>query len=453
MKRLARTLGIVSLALGGLSRLRVRSRVSLPLILPKFVGLALAPFVAVAGVLGAALGVTRRSALALVCGSVGAALAANYVRHVSAPHDRFETAFGADWRRLVPAEVERLMLPRRWTWRVRKPPEPRWDRDIAFWTIPGGDRRLVCDLWTPPAEVTPSGTAVIYLHGSAWYLLDKDVGTRPLFRELAAQGHVVIDVAYRLCPEVDLTGMVGDAKRAVAWMKANAARLCVSPERVVLVGASAGAHVALLAAYSHGHPRLTPNELRGVDTSVRAVVSYYGVADLRAYGEHTAARLADLPLRGGHTSVRPKPTRLDVSLTRLMVRRTLPVENTPPLPSHRQMMRDLVGGLPVEVPEMYDLASPINHVSAACPPTLLFHGEHDFMVPTAAARRLYDALLSAGVPAIYVEYPTTDHAFDLLWPRLAPAGQAALYDLERFLACVGAETTVNEFVDDLPERR
>lgn len=56
----------------------------------------------------------------------------------------------------------------------------------------------------------------MYLHGSAWYLLDKDYGTRPFSRHLAAQGHVIMDVAYRLCPEVDIYEMVGDVKRAVA---------------------------------------------------------------------------------------------------------------------------------------------------------------------------------------------------------------------------------------------
>jgi acetyl esterase/lipase len=102
-------------------------------------------------------------------------------------------------------------------------------------------------------------------------------------------------------------------------------------------------------------------------------------------------------------------------------------------------MLDLVGGQPDEVPEMYDLASPIHHVSAASPPTLLFQGEHDSIVPVASARRLYHALVAAEVPVAYVEFPRTEHGFDLLFPRLTPAGQAALYDLESFLACVGRE--------------
>jgi BD-FAE len=289
MKAFSITIAVLSLALGSLPLFRIRSRASLWLIFPKFLGTALAPYVALAGALGAALGIVYGSSLAIGAGAVGAALAADYVRRVTASHDGFKRAFGANWTQRIPSKSGQRMLRRRWTWLAPNVPEPRWTCDVAFWTIPGGDRKLIADIWQPPAGVEPSGTAIVYLHGSAWYLWDKDCGTRPFFRRLAAQGHVVMDVAYRLCPEVDVVGMVGDAKRAVAWMKANAAMFGVNPQRVVLMGASAGGHVALLAAYGCNHPRLTPEELNSVDTSVMAVVSYYGVPDLRAYCENTVS--------------------------------------------------------------------------------------------------------------------------------------------------------------------
>ena len=147
-----------------------------------------------------------------------------------------------------------------------------------------------------------------------------------------------MDVAYRLCPEVDVAGMVGDAKRAVVWMKANAARFGVSPERVVLMGASAGGHVALLAAYTPSHPRLTPEELRGVDTSVRAMVSYYGVPDLHAYDKHSTGLLANVPQQPATEKKRRQPGPVANAIMRLLLGRTLTVEQSPPLPPHRQMM-------------------------------------------------------------------------------------------------------------------
>lgn len=111
-----------------------------------------------------------------------------------------------------------------------------------------------------------------------------------MFRHLAAQGHEVVDVAYRLAPETDLLGMVGDAKRALA----NALRFGVEPDHIVIAGAAAGAQIALLAAYSSGEPELTPAELAGADSSVGAVVSYYGPADMRAFVNHEMGRMNTL---------------------------------------------------------------------------------------------------------------------------------------------------------------
>jgi acetyl esterase/lipase len=285
--------------------------------------------------------------------------------------------------------------------------------NVPFWTIPGSERKLLCDIWQPAPEVKPSGLALIFFHGSAWYLFDKDFGTRPFFSHLVGQGHVVMDVAYRLCPEVDIFGMVGDVKRAVAWMKANAAQYGVDPQRIVLGGASAGGHLSLLAAYAPQHPQLTPEDVKDADLSVRGVVSFYGPSDLRAVYRHTNQQnLVGLPeVAIGQDPARTKKNMRDAG--RLDI---------------------LLGGHPHTVPQAYDLASPISHVRAGCPPTLLIQGEHDLITPLEATRRLYAQLVQAGVPAWSIEFPCTDHGFDLMLPVVSPSYQSALYDVERFLA-------------------
>jgi acetyl esterase/lipase len=98
------------------------------------------------------------------------------------------------------------------------------------------------------------------------------------------------------------------------------------------------------------------------------------------------------------------------------------------------MMNGLFGGSPEEVPEAYLLFSPIEHVGPHCPPTLLLQGEHDCIVPVEGARSLNEKLRAAGTPVIYVEYPLTEHAFDLILPQISLPAQAALYETERFLA-------------------
>ena len=94
----------------------------------------------------------------------------------------------------------------------------------------------------------------------------------------------------------------------------------------------------------------------------------------------------------------------------------------------------LLGGHPQEVPHMYELASPVTHVNPGCPPTLLLQAEKDLLVPADATCALYKKLVEAGVPAINIILPWTDHVFDLLLPQLSPPAQSALYDVDRFLA-------------------
>lgn len=435
MSMLPRLLGLVSVALAALV---VRPVNSFQGFMVKSTATANAPALALMGTIAAALGVRQRSPLAVVTGVIGAGVAATYIRLVTRPHRELERALGPGWERQIPADIARHLLKRRLTWRLPRVPEPCWTRDIPFCTIPGTHRQLLADIWEPPPGVERTGTAVVYLYGGSWHFFDKDVLTRPFFRQLAAQGHVVMDAAHRSCPETDVVGMVGDAHRAVAWIKANAGRYGVDPGRVVLMGGSSGAHIALLAAYAPDEPRLVPAELRGADTSVMAVVSYYGIPEMSAAFDRWQAQEGAVP--PPVHDPRPEPGRIADALNRCIMGRPLTAAQSPPAPPVRQVARNLLGGMPDEAPAMAALASPLYHVAASCPPTLMFQGTHDAVVPLASARRLHRALLAAGVPVAYVEYPWTEHAFDLMYPPLAnPAAKAALFDVERFLACVGRE--------------
>jgi len=371
---------------------------------------ALSPYWAIMGLAGAALGWIYQALWTVPMGFVGAAIMIWYALECTRNHKGFEQAFGDHWKDQIQPQQSRNMVQKRWTWflKMKAVPESSWERDIPFWTIPNTDRQLLCDLWRP-ADGQSSGLTFIYLHGSGWAALDKDFGTRAFFRHLVAQGHTVMDVAYRLIPEVDIYGMVGDAKRAVAWIKTHAERYNLNPEKVVLGGGSAGAHIALLAGYTPEHPGLTPEDLQKTDLSVCGLISYYGPTDLVA--GHKRYGIKPQPPVPLGTKVEPKEAfrnagRMDI----------------------------LLGGYPEEVPEMYELASPTTHVHSGSPPTLLLQGNKDFLVPTEDIHKLHAALLESGVPAIKVVFPWTQHAFDLLFPKLSPPAQSALYDVDRFLA-------------------
>jgi acetyl esterase/lipase len=226
---------------------------------------ALSPYWAVMGAAGAVFGWVYQAPWAIPMGIVGAGMMTWYVWRCTRDHKGFEDAFGAGWSDRIRPEQARHMVQRRWSpfLKLKASPEPAWERDIPFWTIPDTERELLCDVWRP-ANGEASGLAIVYCHSSGWFAGDKDFGTRPFFHHLVAQGHTVMDVAY------------------VAWMRASGSRYGVDPRKIALGGGSAGAHLALLAGYTPQHPELTPEDVKGADVSVCGILSNYGPTDLAA---------------------------------------------------------------------------------------------------------------------------------------------------------------------------
>lgn len=416
--------------------------------LPKLIAGALTPFFGLLGLASAAAGLLSRSWLALAAGTYSALAVGKYLDDaVGQPQRtldrRFQRAFGQDWRACLVAKTtvrqREMMLQKRWYWFLPEEAGGRWLRDLPFWRDAEAGRTLLCDVWLPPADVSQTGLGILYFHGSAWCLGDKDFGTRSLFRHLAAQGHVVVDPQFRLVPETDMAGMLDDAKRAVAWFKANAKAFRVNPARIVTAGFSAGAQLALLAAYAPHDRTLTPPELWGADLSVCAAVSYAGCYDLRALYHHgkqwlpvykkLAAQdekvstfiygLADLLCR-----VRGKAGKagaLARKFAHLAIAAQLPI---------------VLGGTPTEVPDAYARYSPVSHVGPQVPPTFMVQGADDIGAPVEIAHRLEATLHRCGVPVVNLVFPHAQHGFDLVLPRFSPLAQSALYELDRFLALI-----------------
>src|SRR4029453_3728160 len=165
---------------------------------------AFTPFIAATGLLLALMGGLAGSWWLAVPAALAAVGAAIVVVRLGLVRADLTGALGPDWADRIPTDRRVRMVGRWWGGRLPIVPEPRLRQDVVFATVPGSGRKLLCDLWQPPAEVPSSGVGVVYLHGGAWGALDKDVGTRPLFRHLAGQGHVIVDVACRLFPETDL---------------------------------------------------------------------------------------------------------------------------------------------------------------------------------------------------------------------------------------------------------
>jgi acetyl esterase/lipase len=124
-------------------------------------------------------------------------------------------------------------------------------RDVVY--LEGGDRSLqTLDVYAPAASATaPASSAgapvLVYVHGGAMFRGDKrNVGAKPEF--FCGRGWVLVSINYRLSPAVKHPAHVEDAAAAVAWVARNVARWGGDPERIALIGHSAGALIAALLA-------------------------------------------------------------------------------------------------------------------------------------------------------------------------------------------------------------
>jgi len=170
MKRFAMILGLFS---ASLSVLVVRPANTYQGFIGKSTATAQTPGLTLVGALAALLGARCRSRFAMMAGVLGASVGTYYITRVTGSHDGFEHAFGPDWKQWIPPEVEGRMLQHRRSMCLRRVSEPRWSRDVPFWTIAGTDRQLLADIWEPAAGAKRNGTAIVYLYGGSWHFFEK----------------------------------------------------------------------------------------------------------------------------------------------------------------------------------------------------------------------------------------------------------------------------------------
>jgi acetyl esterase/lipase len=148
---------------------------------------------------------------------------------------------------------------------------------------------LAGDFYLP--QGVDKAPVLVAVHGGGW-----QGGSRMIYRHwgpyLAKHGYAVFAISYRLSKPgaKSFPDAVYDVKAAVQYVRARAGELGVDPERIMLMGDSAGAHLAALTALAAGEPQFS-SEYRAdpsaaVSPAVRAVIGFYGVYDMLAQWEH-----------------------------------------------------------------------------------------------------------------------------------------------------------------------
>ena len=395
--------------------------------MPKLISGALTPVQALLGLVIALVGLARRDWRLAGTGAGAAALNAAHIADVARDRTgQFDAAFGPDWRTRTPPELARGFLPRPWRPLWKPPEDVIWQRDLVVGErFAGGP--LLADLWQPRADQWRSGMAIVYTHGGAWRYGNKDMMTRPQFRHLARQGHVILDIDYSISDDTPVEEMVRETKQALLWLKGHADDYGIDPDRIILMGGSAGAHLALLAAYTPGHLAFQPRHIAG-DERVHGVIAYYPPVDFTELYRQSVDHVA---VDNENPWLSPLVWGMFLLLKWLGF-----ADDLSHLSAQNNFIARLLGGTPDDIPDRYRLLSPINHVNPNSPPTLILVGEHDFFRFYPGARALHQKLRSVGAPSALIAFPRTDHAFDLVIPEISPSAQTALYHIERFLAAL-----------------
>lgn len=194
-----------------------------------------------------------------------------------------------------------------------------------------------------------SRPAVMLIHGGGWRSFAKDSMAEPAMR-LAGAGYVTASINYRLVPDGAYPSNIRDVMCALAFLQTHADDYGLDRDRIALMGYSAGGHLASLVGVAHDVTEFAPDCAWGAPAPPAAVISGAGPQDMRSMPEVDA-------------------------------------------------VTEFLGGTADEVPERYDMASPIYHVNAGEPAFLLVHGSGDLFVDISDSERMRDELTAQGNPA------------------------------------------------------
>lgn len=242
------------------------------------------------------------------------------------------------------------------------------------------DTTLSLDFY--PAQIAGNKPCVIVIHGGSW--AGGDSRQLPeLNSYLAARGYNVAAINYRMAPKYQTPAPVQDVQAAIAYLKQQADVLHIDPTEFVLLGRSAGAQIAMLAAYTLHEPAL------------KGVIDFYGPADM-IWGYSAPA--------------------------------------SPLVMDSRKVMENYIGGPYSRIPQKYAACSPLEFVDEHTVPTLIIHGDNDVLVAPEHSRRLNLKLQQNGIRRYLLKLPWATHGFD--YNLNGPGGQLSTYAIGRFLNAV-----------------
>lgn len=225
----------------------------------------------------------------------------------------------------------------------------------------GPDAANKMDVYLPAGRTTVNTKVIVMIHGGGWTTGDKaDFVSFVDTLKRRLPGYAIFNINYRLSnnPNNLFPAQEMDTKSAIEYIYNKASEYRIS-NKYVIMGASAGAHLAMLQSYKYNAP-----------VKAKAVVSFFGPSDLTDMYNNPA---------GGN-----------------------------PILSFG--LANAIGATPAQNPVLYNSSSPVNFISSnSAMPTILLHGGADPLVTHSQSVDVYSRLITAGIISQYVLYPTGGH--------------------------------------------
>ena len=230
--------------------------------------------------------------------------------------------------------------------------------DVAF----GADPAQKMDVYLPADRTATSTPALVIIHGGGWVSGDKaDMNAYILELRNRLPNYAFFNINYRLAT---ITGFnlwptaINDVNAAINFIQSKSAEYKFDANKLGLIGASAGAHLALLSGYQ-----------TNTGNRIKAIVDLFGPTDM------------------------------------------FDLYNRPTDPNAPIFLNLFLLGTPTTNTAFYRSASPLYSVNASVPPTIIFHGGIDNTVPIRQSDSLNNRLTNAGVKKQYIIYPTESHGW------------------------------------------
>ena len=245
---------------------------------------------------------------------------------------------------------------------------------------------LTLDVFTPQRDA--NGAAVVFVVSGGWFSAHEAIHV-DVFAEYLNRGYTVVPVVHGSQPKYTIPEAIDDMHRAVRFLRHRAKDYRIDPERIGITGGSAGGHLSLIIATA-GRPG-DPNARDPVDresSRVQAVGCFFPPTDFLNYGE----------------TGRDVFKALDAELAAF--RAPFDFHELDPGTKQFVLIRDHERRLRIarEI-------SPITHVTADDPPTLIIHGDADKLVPIQQSEAMCRKLEECRVPARLVVRPGAGHGW------------------------------------------